>query len=42
VNQLTRQMERLDAVREERGVEVDGAPESLGAQVVVMRNAVGE
>jgi DNA recombination protein RmuC len=42
VNQLTRQMERLDAVREERGVEADTDPEAPLAHVVTMRNAVGE
>jgi len=41
VNQLTRQMERLDAVREERGVAAE-EPEGPVGQVVVMRNAVGE
>lgn len=42
VNQLTRQMERLDAVREERGVEVEASLEAPLAHVVTMRNAVGE
>jgi len=41
INQLTRQVERLDAIRDERGVPAD-EPEEPGGQVVVMRNAVGE
>jgi DNA recombination protein RmuC len=40
-NQLSRQVERLDAIREERGLAVDEA-QRPGAEIVVMRNAVGE
>jgi DNA recombination protein RmuC len=40
-NQLNRHVERLDALREERGLPTE-EEDGPGAEVVVMRNAVGE